>query len=134
MLRESVGLHMDLALLHSCTFVSIVTELSCALGHYSNAFALAQGASQNRVSFDITRGLTLLSPKRCSTRSSTWRVRERDRHRHGPRHRFGQRETHKTQIQIPRMSGAFALNKVVPKKQENMSQYRKEKTHKHLNA
>ena len=48
----SVGLHIDLALLHSCTFVSLVTELSCALDHSSNAFALAQGASQNRVPFD----------------------------------------------------------------------------------
>ena len=33
---------MDLALLRSCTFVSFVTELSSALDHSSNAFALAQ--------------------------------------------------------------------------------------------
>ena len=42
-----------LRLFHSCTFVSLVTELSCALDHFSNAFALAQGASQNRVPFDM---------------------------------------------------------------------------------
>ena len=43
-------LHIDWALLHSCTFLSLVTEL--VLDHSSNAFALAQGASQNRVPFD----------------------------------------------------------------------------------
>ena len=50
-LRGSVGLHMDLTLSHSCKIVSLVTELSCALARSSNAFALAQGASQNRVPF-----------------------------------------------------------------------------------
>ena len=43
----------DLTLLHSCTFVSFVTELLCAFDHSSNAFALAQGPSQNRVPFDM---------------------------------------------------------------------------------
>ena len=38
-----VGTHVDLTLLHSCTFISLVTELLCALDHSSNAFALAQG-------------------------------------------------------------------------------------------
>ena len=38
----SVELHVDLSLLHSCTFFSFVTELVCALNHSSNAFALAQ--------------------------------------------------------------------------------------------
>ena len=52
-LRIGVGLHIDLTLLHSCTFVSLVTELSCALDHSSNAFALSQVASQNRLPFDI---------------------------------------------------------------------------------
>ena len=51
-LRESVGMHIDLTLLHSCTFVSFVTELLCALDHSFNAFALAQVASQNRFPFD----------------------------------------------------------------------------------
>ena len=46
-------MHVDLTLLHSCTFVSLVTELLCALDHSSNAFALAQGASQNCISFVI---------------------------------------------------------------------------------
>ena len=45
-------MHTDLTLLHSSTFVSLVTELSCALDHSSNAFALAHGASHNRVPFD----------------------------------------------------------------------------------
>ena len=44
-----VGMHTDLTLLHSCTCVSLVAELLCALDHHSNAFALAQVASQNRV-------------------------------------------------------------------------------------
>ena len=52
-LHLSVGLYVDLTLLHSCTFLSLVTELLCALDHSSNAFALAQGAPQNRVPFDI---------------------------------------------------------------------------------
>ena len=43
-------LHIDWALLHSCTVLSVVTEL--VLDHSSTAFALAQGASQNRVPFD----------------------------------------------------------------------------------
>ena len=43
-------LHKDWALLHSCTVLSVVTEL--VLDHSSTAFALAQGASQNRVPFD----------------------------------------------------------------------------------
>ena len=38
----SVGMHMDLTLLHSSAIVSLVTELKCALDHSSNAFALAQ--------------------------------------------------------------------------------------------
>ena len=36
-------MHIDLKLLHSCTCVSLVTELLCAHDHSSNAFALAQG-------------------------------------------------------------------------------------------
>ena len=51
-LSVSVGLHVDLSLLHSCTFVSHVTGLSCALDHSSSAFALAQVVPQNRVAFD----------------------------------------------------------------------------------
>ena len=49
----SVGLHVDLAPLDSCTFVSLVTELSRTLDDSSNAPALAQGASQNRAPFDM---------------------------------------------------------------------------------
>ena len=45
-LRGSVGTYMDLTRSHSCTFVSLVTELLCALDHSSNAFALAQVASR----------------------------------------------------------------------------------------
>ena len=44
--RVSVGMHIDLTLLHSCTFVSFVTELWCFLHHSSNVAALAQVASQ----------------------------------------------------------------------------------------
>ena len=40
--RRGVGLHVDLTLLHSCTFLSFVTELVCALDHSSKAFAFAQ--------------------------------------------------------------------------------------------
>ena len=49
---SAVGLHVDLAPLDSCTFVSLVTELSRTLDDSSNAPALAQGASQNRAPFD----------------------------------------------------------------------------------
>ena len=42
----SVGMRMDLTLVHSCTFVSLVTELLCALDHCSIAFALAQVAPE----------------------------------------------------------------------------------------
>ena len=45
-LRGSVGMHIDLTLLHSCTCVS------CSLDHSSTAFALAHVASQNRLPFD----------------------------------------------------------------------------------
>ena len=38
-LRRNVGMHVDLTLLHSCTIMSFVTELVCALDHSSNAFA-----------------------------------------------------------------------------------------------
>ena len=51
--RLSVELYMDLTLFYSCTFVSLVTELSCALDHSSNASALAHGASHNRLPFDM---------------------------------------------------------------------------------
>ena len=44
---------MDLSLLHTCAFVSLVTELSCALDHSCIAFALAQVVPQNRVTFDM---------------------------------------------------------------------------------
>ena len=49
-LRESVGMHIDLTLLHSCTCVSLATELFCALDHSSNAFVLAQVALQKQTS------------------------------------------------------------------------------------
>ena len=39
-------------LLHSCTFVSSVAGLLCALDHSSGALALAQVASRNRLPFD----------------------------------------------------------------------------------
>ena len=51
-LRESVELHIDLTLLHSCTFVSCVTELLCALDHSSNACALAQ--ARDKTEFHLT--------------------------------------------------------------------------------
>ena len=51
-LRESDGTHIDLTQLHSCTFVSLVTELLCALDHFSNALPLAQDARQKRLPFD----------------------------------------------------------------------------------
>ena len=44
--------HIDMAQLHSCTFVSLVTELLCVVDHSSNAFALVQVASQNSLPFD----------------------------------------------------------------------------------
>ena len=44
-----VRLLMDLTLLHSCTFLSLVTELLCALDHSSNAFALAQGCHKTEL-------------------------------------------------------------------------------------
>ena len=47
-LRESVRMHTDLTLLHSCTFVCLVTELLCALDH-----SLAQVAPQNRLPLDM---------------------------------------------------------------------------------
>ena len=55
-------MHMDLTLLHSCTIVSFVTELLCALNHSSNAFALAQVAPQNRLPFDSLSLCVSLSP------------------------------------------------------------------------
>ena len=51
-LRVSVGTHIDLRLLRSCTFASLVTVLLCALDHSSNALPLAQDAGQNRLPFD----------------------------------------------------------------------------------
>ena len=48
----SVRIHVVLTLLHSCIF-SFVTELLCAFGNSSNAFALAQVAPQNRLPFDM---------------------------------------------------------------------------------
>ena len=39
-------MHIDLTLLHSCTCLSLVTELLCAFDHSSNAFALAQGCTR----------------------------------------------------------------------------------------
>ena len=48
-----VRVHIDLTLLHSCKFVSLVTELLCALDHSSNAFALDQVAPQNRLPLDM---------------------------------------------------------------------------------
>ena len=42
-LSLSVGRHVDWTLLHSCTCVSLVTELLRALDHSPTAFALAQG-------------------------------------------------------------------------------------------
>ena len=34
---SAVRMHIDLTLLHSCTFVSLVTELLCALDHSSKS-------------------------------------------------------------------------------------------------
>ena len=51
-----VGMHIDLTLLHSCTFCfpcHRVTELLCANDHSSNAFALALVAPRNRLPFDM---------------------------------------------------------------------------------
>ena len=48
-----VGMHIDLTLSHSCTSVSLVTELLCVLDNSSNSVALAQDASQNRLPFDM---------------------------------------------------------------------------------
>ena len=53
----SVGMNVDMTLLHSCTFVSLVTELLCALDHSSNAFALAQVAPRSRLPFDMVAEL-----------------------------------------------------------------------------
>ena len=50
-LSLSVKLHIDWALLHSGKFLSVVTELSCALDHSSNAFALAQDCHKKRLAF-----------------------------------------------------------------------------------
>ena len=44
--QGSAELHVDWTLLHSCTFLSLVIQLLCALDHPSDAFALAQGVSQ----------------------------------------------------------------------------------------
>ena len=44
-----VGLYIDLTPLHSCMFVSLVTELLCALNHSSDAFALAQGCHKKEL-------------------------------------------------------------------------------------
>ena len=49
--RRSVGLHVDLTLLHYCTLSSFVTELVCALEHSSITFALSQDCHKNRVAF-----------------------------------------------------------------------------------
>ena len=59
-----VGIHIHLTLVHSCTCVSLVTELLCALDHSSSAFALAQVALQNKLPFSgalisaIARGVS----------------------------------------------------------------------------
>ena len=54
-LSVSVRLHKDLTLLHSCTILSLVTELLCALDHSSNAFALAQGCNKTELHFHRSR-------------------------------------------------------------------------------
>ena len=67
LLRESVRVHTDLILLHSCTFASFVTVLLCALHHSSNAFVLVQDSPQNRLPFDtpsLLFSLPFLSPFR----------------------------------------------------------------------
>ena len=46
----SSGMHFDLTLLHSCTFVSLVTEFVCAVDHSSSAFALAPGCATKQSS------------------------------------------------------------------------------------
>ena len=46
--------------LHPCTFLSLVTELMCALDHSSNAFALAQGCHKNRLAFVISPSFLLV--------------------------------------------------------------------------
>ena len=50
----SVRLHVDLTLLLSCTFLSLVTELLCALDHSSNALALAQGCHKTELHLSVS--------------------------------------------------------------------------------
>ena len=50
-LGTKFGMRIDLTLLHSRTLVALVTELLCAFDHSSNAFAVAQVASPNRLPF-----------------------------------------------------------------------------------
>ena len=61
-LRGSVRMHTDRSLLQSCTCVSLVTDLLCALDHTSNAFALAQIAPQNGLPFDTLSIFLVLFP------------------------------------------------------------------------
>ena len=56
-LRRSVGMHVDLTLLHSCTFVSFVRELLCAFDHFSSAFALAHGWHNTEMHFSLSLAL-----------------------------------------------------------------------------
>ena len=51
-MRGSVEPYTGLTPLHSCTFFPLLSDLSCAHDHSSNAFALAQVVPQNRVAFD----------------------------------------------------------------------------------
>ena len=71
-------MHMDLTLLHSCTFVSHVTELLCALDHSSNAFALAQVASQKH--FHLTFFASLLKSSSEGSKDYVVEVQAPDRH------------------------------------------------------
>ena len=59
-----VGLHKDLTLLPSCTCVSLVTELWCALDHSSKAFALAQGCHNTELHLSWLRSAVQRHRKR----------------------------------------------------------------------
>ena len=88
-----IELHMDLALLHSCTSVSLVTGLSCALDHSSNDFALAQVVPQNRVAFDKREERETETERERETERDREREREREKETSRERQRERQRQT-----------------------------------------
>ena len=55
---ESVGLRIDMTLLHSCTFFFLVTELLCPLDHSSNAVALAQDCHKTELHLSLSLSLS----------------------------------------------------------------------------